>query len=203
MNRLPLRLVAGVTFAFAGAAHAGPTPASVMDILPPLGKIHQERWLANASATTGTLHADLAGATGACDPATRIDLRVDIRGDNAARGPGLQQMERALENDQADARRKLGALAKKRKKSGGDQVVSVGEVKEEAVAGGMLATVEYVENCAQFPNRTLTILKGYARNGALFLRFDASLIGGAAQARAMAGELIGKFAKLDTRSPLR
>lgn len=203
MNPIPFRIVAGVMLALAGAAHAGPTPASVMDIMPPLGKVHQERWLANASSTTGTLHADFAGATGACDPKTRIDLRVDIRGDNAARGPGLQQMERALENDQADAKRKLNTLAKTRKKSGGEQVVSVGEVKEEAVAGGMLAYVEYVENCAQFPNRTLTILKGYARNGALFLRFDATLAGDAAQARTMAGEMIGKFAKLDTRSPLR
>jgi hypothetical protein len=174
-----------------------------MDILPPLGKVHQERWLANTSATAGTLHADLAGVTGACDPATRIDLRVDIRGDNSARGPGLQQMERALENDQADAKRKLNALAKKRRKSGGEQVVSVGEVKEEAVAGGMLATVEYVENCARFPNRTLTILKGYARNGAVFLRFDASLVGDAAQAQAMASGMIAKFKALDTRSPLR
>ncbi len=203
MPRHSPRCLAAVLLAHAGAAFAGPTPASVMDLMPPLGRVHQERWLANASATTGTLHADLAGATGTCDPTTRIDLRVDIRGDNSARGPALQQMERALENDQADARRKLGALAKKRKKSGGAQVVSVGEVKEEAVAGGMLAWVEYVENCAQFPNRTLTILKGYARNGALFLRFDASLIGGAAEARAMAGTMIGKFAKLDTRSPLR
>lgn len=195
--------LAGLLLAPAITAFAGPTPDSVMDLMPPLGKVHQERWLANASATTGTLHADLAGDTGTCDPSTRIDLRVDIRGDNSARGPALQQMERALENDQANAKRKLAALAKKRKQSGGEQVVSVGEVREEAVAGGMLAWVEYVENCSRFPNRTLTILKGYARNGALFLRFDASLVGDAAQARAMAGSMIAKFKALDTRSPLR
>jgi hypothetical protein len=61
-----------------------------------------------------------------------------------------------------------------------------------------LLYVEFREGCARRPNGLAAVLRGFSRKGAMTLSFDLMVTNPAAEAGAMASEILARFQQLDT-----
>jgi hypothetical protein len=187
-------LVGSASVAFAGAS--SPTapdapPKVIAALMPGSATGVTGNWSASGSLGMGEGHANVRGGA-VCDgtPGTgTINLEVV-----QARPAAVPIYEPAWRQKGVDAKAAVVHDAEVHQQA--PLKVSVSAVKEEAVAGGLLVFFEYTEGCVQSPrpNHTTASLKGVVQTKAgVFGSFDIVMPGTAAQARALAGEILANF----------
>lgn len=181
---------------------ASKVPPAISGLLPKTAVLKSGSWAVFPTefgkTFGGDLHAGFTGKPMSCDITIGPELRVSIKGDTAWEAPPMLDMAVALHNEQVAKARKSLPERLARLRSSNRDVKSVGAPKEEKLPAGTILYAEYTENCARHPNGTNTVLLAHARKGATMLSVDLWISAGAAEAKAMAAEMLARFQGLDT-----
>ena len=161
--------------------------------------------------------AGATGVTGTWNTAGTLsmgEVGADVQGDSTCDGrpgPGtirielMKQAQQALLPMYEQGWRQKGVEAKAAVVHDAEQhqqaplKVSVGDVKEEALPGGTVVYFQYTEGCVQAPkpNHTTASLRAVVQQGGVFANLAIVLPGTAAQARALAAEILARLQKTD------
>lgn len=167
-------------------------PPAIAALLPKSAVVTSGSWSGDVRATTGSVHAELRGIESGCDMTVGSDVRLSLKHFSEGMAPLLPSMQREQTQSVEKARTELQTFSSQKKKNGG-LVTSVGEVVEEAVAGGRIVYYEYTENCAKRPNHRTTELRGFANKGSVFSNFFLTVTAPASEARTLAIEILTKL----------
>jgi hypothetical protein len=189
-------LFAGAAFHALGQAPTRALPKELAGLLPTGATGATGTWSAAGTLGMGQVRADLRGALdcGGKPGVGTISLEIMSQ---SRQGPTLQMYEQAWRQKGAAAKAAMAHDAEERQKA--PLKVSVSAVREEAVPGGTLVYFDHTEGCIQSPrpSHTTASLKGVVQRGGVFVTFDIVLPGTAAQAKALAGEILGNLQKMD------
>lgn len=198
--------VAVIVFAVIGllphSVAADDVPSSVVALLPAGAKLGSGSWAVFDTEFGKTFGGDMQassfpGQRPTCAFGGTPALHIDLKGDTAWENPPMLDMAISIHDDSV----KEAPAAMSRHISGALQsapdVVSVGDVHEEARPGGDIVYVEYKEHCANRPNGAKTKLRGFARRGATQLEFNMVVALDATAATKLADEILERFGKLD------
>lgn len=180
----------------AGQTPPGGLPKELVSLLP-AGATHVTgTWNMAGTLGMGQVRADLRGAAG-CDGKPGMGtLNLEVMS-QSRQGPTLQMYEQAWRQKGVAAKAALTHAAEERQQA--PLKVSVSAVREETVPGGILVYFDHTEGCVQSPrpSHTTASLKGVVQRGGVFVAFDIVLPGPAAQAKTLAGEILGNLQKTD------
>jgi hypothetical protein len=182
-------------------------PHSVAGLLPAAAKLENGDWgvipTEFGKTLTGGMRATFPIRPSSCDITVGPELRVSLKGDTAWEEPPMLDMAiEQLKSDIAAARTSFAGTVANLRKTYRDST-SAGILKEEHLPNGELLYIEHAENCARHPNGTNTVLRGFARKGATILTIDLWLSAGAAEAAAMAMEMLARSQKFDVAAAIK
>ncbi len=192
--------------ALPAAAQSGKVPPAVAGLLPPEAKLKSGSWRVMPTEYGKSFGANLlAGIPGkpmSCDITVGPELRVTLKGDTAWEAPPMLDMAVQLHAEEiADARKSLPSrVAGLRRTNSG--VKDVGALQEEKLPAGQLLYVEYTESCARHQGAN-TVVRGFARKGAMMMSVDLWISAGAAEAKALVAGVLARFQQLDAKSLTR
>jgi hypothetical protein len=173
----------------------GALPKEVAALMPAGATAVGGTWNATGTLSMGEVRAEVRGAS-TCDGrpgAGTISLELM----NQTQPALLQIYEPAWRQKGVEAKASVTRDAEQRQQA--PLKVSVGEVREETVAGGTLVYFQYTEGCAQSPKptHTTTSLKAVVQRGGLFASLTIVMPGTATEARAFAAEILANVQKTD------
>jgi hypothetical protein len=189
-------LFAGTAFHALGQAPSRALPKELAGLLPTGATGATGTWSAAGTLGMGQVRADIRGALG-CDGKPGVgSINMEVMS-QSRQGPTLQMYEQAWRQKGAAAKTALARDAEERQKT--PLKVSVSAVREEAVPGGTLVYFDHTEGCIQSPrpSHTTASLKGVVQRGGVFVAFDIMLSGTAAQAKALADEILANLQNTD------
>lgn len=176
-------------------------PASITALLPKAAVLDSGDWAVFPTefgkTFGGSMRAEFPGRPSSCDFTVGPELRVEIKGDTAWEEPPMLDMAVQIHTEDIEQGRTSLPSRLANMRTSNSDVQSVSPVNEEKLANGTILYMEYVENCTRRPNGTNTVLLGYARRGATQFTFDLWISAGAAEAKAMATEMLTTFQQLN------
>jgi hypothetical protein len=196
--KVHLWVVAMVVFASSQApvpARPGGLPKEIAALMPEGATGVTGTWQAAGTLSMGDVRAEVRG-TSTCDGrpgAGTISLELM----NQTQPALLPIYEPAWRQKGVEAKASLTRDAGERRQA--PLNVSVGEVKEETVAGGTLVYFQYTEGCVQSPkpNHTTASLRAVVQRGGVFTSLTIVLPGTATEARALAAGILANVQKTD------
>jgi len=187
--------------AISAHAEAAKVPAEISSLWPKSAAVKGDYWdvMPTEFGKTfgGGMHAGFPGFPLTCDNTVGSELTIDIKGDTAWEQPPMLDMAIELHNsDIQKSRTSLPAFVASLQQANSG-VQSTGKLVDESLPAGQLIYIEYMEKCSRHSG-AVTVLRGYSRKGATMLDMSLVLTKPAAEARALAAEVLGRFQKLDT-----
>ena len=180
-------------------------PESVKALLPAGSTPGEGSWETFETEFGTTFGGGLAvtefpGKKPSCAFGLTTEFSFDLQGDSAFDEPpmldmALQQFQTDIENSHAGMSQFVTDYVKPL-----PDIVSVGTVQKEKLAGGEVIYVDMVENCDSHPNGAKTMMRGSINRGATRLSFQLVASQDAATAKAVAAEIFKNFEALDIKA---
>lgn len=176
-----------------GAQGSYPLPKEAKALMPGSATDISGTWAAMATSVHGKISAAVKGKT-ACDEATSSGT-VAIEAHGSTMSHLLKMYEAA---QQEEIRKKAAEAGQPPEEALG--YTYVGPMKDETLPAGRIFYRELGKPCIESgtdQGRTETSLTGYARKGSFFFKFTINAPMRAADAKALAGEILANIQKVD------